>query len=95
MGLPRTSLDASDLHRLAELPVDEIALRLENDIQPATLRLRPELQAALEALRGTGALGAQVSGSGPTLFGIFESREAADAAAESIPGALATAVASG
>ena len=39
---------------------------LANDLQPAALSLRPELRRALAAGREAGALGAIVSGSGPT-----------------------------
>jgi 4-diphosphocytidyl-2-C-methyl-D-erythritol kinase len=95
MGLARASLDGADLDQLAKLPVEELAARLENDLQPATLRLRPELQESIDALRAAGALGAQVSGSGPTVFGLFATREAAQAAATQIPGALVTMFASG
>jgi 4-diphosphocytidyl-2-C-methyl-D-erythritol kinase len=90
IGLPRDSLDASDLRALAAEPAEVIARRLENDLQPATLRLRPELSGTIEALRRAGALGAQVSGSGPTVFGLFADRADADAAAAGIPGALVT-----
>ena len=93
MGLPRDTLDASDLRELAAQPLDVIAARLENDLQPATLRLRPELAQTIEALRGAGALGAQVSGSGPAVFGVFADEDAARAAASRIPGALVTMVA--
>ena len=39
---------------------------LTNDLQPAALSLRPDLRRALAAGREHGALGAIVSGSGPT-----------------------------
>ncbi|GAA0355459.1 4-(cytidine 5'-diphospho)-2-C-methyl-D-erythritol kinase [Actinoallomurus spadix] len=39
---------------------------LHNDLQPAALSLRPSLRDALRAGRAAGALGALVSGSGPT-----------------------------
>jgi 4-diphosphocytidyl-2-C-methyl-D-erythritol kinase len=93
MRLPRAALDASDLFALAAEPAGVIAQRLENDLQAATLRLRPELADTIERLRGAGALGAQVSGSGPTVFGLFADRDAAAAAAAQIPGALVTMVA--
>ena len=51
-------------------------------------RAAPELGAVLDALRGAGAGGALVSGSGPTCFGLFEDRAAAEAAAEAFDGAL-------
>jgi 4-diphosphocytidyl-2-C-methyl-D-erythritol kinase len=93
MGLPRDSLEASDLRALAAAPAAVIAQRLENDLQPATLRLRPELAGTIELLRGAGALGVQVSGSGPTVFGLFADAGSARAAADPIPSALVTMVA--
>ena len=92
MGLPREALGSNDLYGLADEAPSVIASRLENDLQPATLRLRPELSDTIETLLGTGALGAQVSGSGPTVFGLFRDAEAAHAAAEQIPDALVTMV---
>jgi len=62
------------------------------DLQPAALSLRPDLQERLDALVAAGALGVAVSGSGPTCFGLFEDRKAADRAAEQLPGALVTAL---
>ena len=44
-------------------------------------------------LLAAGALGAQVSGSGPTVFGVFAEPEDAERAAAEIPGALVTMVA--
>jgi len=41
-----------------------------NDLQPATLRLAPTVQVAIDALSEEGALVSCVSGSGPTVFGI-------------------------
>lgn len=94
LGLPASGLDASDLFDLAREPVETIAARLENDLQPATLALRPELERTITRLRELGALGAQVSGSGPTVFGVFGDRDAAERAASAIHGALVTMVAS-
>ena len=69
---------------MALLPV------LGNDLQPAALALRPQLSAVLASLRGAGALGALVSGSGPTCFALFENRAGAEAAAGRFDGALVT-----
>jgi 4-diphosphocytidyl-2-C-methyl-D-erythritol kinase len=49
---------------------EEIALALHNGLEPAIFSLRPELREKKERLLGAGALGACVSGSGPTIFGI-------------------------
>jgi 4-diphosphocytidyl-2-C-methyl-D-erythritol kinase len=54
---------------------------LVNDLEPAALSLRPRIGEALELLRRAGAARALLTGSGPTAFGLFESLEAAAAAA--------------
>ncbi len=85
----RERLDPEPLRDLAaSSSAAELAAALDNDLQPAALALRPDLQERLDALRGAGALGAAVSGSGPTCFGLFADRSAAEAAAASLPGAL-------
>ena len=53
-----TALRSGDPHELGPL--------LANDLQPAAISLRPDLRRALAAGREHGALGAMVSGSGPT-----------------------------
>ncbi|MDQ1679700.1 MAG: 4-diphosphocytidyl-2-C-methyl-D-erythritol kinase [Frankiaceae bacterium] len=63
---------------------DAVALgtALSNDLQPAALRLRPDLRRALEAGRELGAVGAVVSGSGPTVaFLVKTGAQAIDVAA--------------
>ena len=57
---------------------------LENDLVPATLRLRPQAVRALELLEEAGAHVARFSGSGPTAFGLFDTPEQAEAALASI-----------
>jgi 4-diphosphocytidyl-2-C-methyl-D-erythritol kinase len=84
----RDELDAEPLRRLASSPLAELAASLDNDLQPAALSLRPELRQRLDALSTVGAFGAAVSGSGPTCFGLFPHRPAAEAAAGQLPGAL-------
>jgi 4-diphosphocytidyl-2-C-methyl-D-erythritol kinase len=73
-------------------PAATLAAALHNDLQPAALSLRPELEQRLEALTAAGALGSLVSGSGPTTFGLFSDRAAADAAAERLDGAIVAAL---
>ena len=90
LGGWRAELHPSPLRRLAGSHPTELAAALENDLQQAALSLRPDLEKQLEALRAAGALGAAVSGSGPTCFGLFTDRRAAEEAAASIPGALAS-----
>jgi 4-diphosphocytidyl-2-C-methyl-D-erythritol kinase len=85
--------DAGELDRLAErlraaagaggspLAYPEL---LVNDLEPAARSLRPDVGEALDALRAAGAPQALLTGSGPTAFGLFESLEAARAAAASL-----------
>ncbi len=78
LGLPR---DASDLaHRLNAVRAGGMP-ELVNDLEPAALSLRPEIGRTLEAVRDAGAEHAMVSGSGPTVFGLFGGADAADRAA--------------
>ena len=57
---------------------------LVNDLEPAARSLRPPIGEALDALRTAGAAHALLTGSGPTAFGLFESLDAARAAAAEI-----------
>jgi 4-diphosphocytidyl-2-C-methyl-D-erythritol kinase len=86
----RERLDPEPLLRLAGADVNALAAALENDLEPAARALLPEIDAALGSLRRAGALGAAVSGSGPTCFGLFATAEAAAAAAHTLPGAIPT-----
>jgi 4-diphosphocytidyl-2-C-methyl-D-erythritol kinase len=64
-----------------------------NDLQDAALALCPAIGAALGAVRGAGAADALVSGSGPTVFGLFGDPERAAAAAAALAPAYPRAVA--
>lgn len=55
--------------------VKALGRALSNDLQPAALELRPALRRTLSAGRSRGALGAIVSGSGPTCAFLVESAE--------------------
>jgi 4-diphosphocytidyl-2-C-methyl-D-erythritol kinase len=88
MGGARAHLDPERLRTLAAAVPAELAAGLSNDLQPAALSLRPALATTLERIRSEGALGAAVSGSGPTCFGLFDDPLAAESAAASIRGAL-------
>lgn len=63
--------------------VAAVAEALYNNLQPAACRLEPEEREVVEAIRAcAGVLAAQVTGSGSCAFGICESHEAAEAAAD-------------
>jgi 4-diphosphocytidyl-2-C-methyl-D-erythritol kinase len=88
LGACRERLDPAPMRALATAPLGELAANIHNDLEPAALSLRPDLEPRLDALRSAGALGAAVSGSGPTCFGVFADRDAAEEAAAAIAGAL-------
>jgi 4-diphosphocytidyl-2-C-methyl-D-erythritol kinase len=90
IGSTRDLLEPDRLRGLAAGSLEDLAVALENDLQPAALSLRPELQAAIDALTGAGALGAGLSGSGPTAFGVFSGPAEAARAAAGLEGAIAT-----
>ena len=52
-----------------------IASRLENVLETVTVSEHPEIQTIKEQMMEAGALNALMSGSGPTVFGIFEDKE--------------------
>ncbi len=69
-----------------------------NDLQPAAISLCPEVGSALEAVKRAGAEQALVSGSGPTVVGIWWGGDAslrASAAAASLAGRFPGAAAAG
>lgn len=96
LGRPPEELEAAR-ERLAELagggssPL-EYAGNLVNDLQEAALSLRPSIAQALDALREAGARTALVTGSGPTVFGLFADIVEADAAAAALPPRYAGAI---
>lgn len=55
--------------------VTEVAALLHNDLERPAFSLRPELQEKKQALVDAGALGASMSGSGPTMFAIARSED--------------------
>ncbi len=65
------------LHALRAGDAAMLAAALRNDLQVATLRLRPDLADILETGERSGALAGLVSGSGPTLAFLAEGAEEA------------------
>ena len=61
-----------------------IAASLVNDLALPACRLHPEIADALASLRTAGVLGATVSGSGSSVFGLVESAARAEEVAESL-----------
>ena len=88
IGATRESLDPDAVRAVASRSLWELARGMENDLEAAALSLRHGLDSTRARLLEAGALAAQVSGSGPTVFGVFEEQRAAPTAAAGIPGAV-------
>lgn len=94
LGIGRPLAELVELReRLREGLVPEL---LVNDLEPAARSLCPAIDPALEAARGAGADHAFVSGSGPTVVGLFwgadgtgRAETAAERLRERFPGAVA------
>ena len=65
---PKTIVDA-----LRDGDLSQVGLALSNDLQAAAIDLMPPVEGRLDAMRKAGALGAIVSGSGPTVMGLVSS----------------------
>jgi 4-diphosphocytidyl-2-C-methyl-D-erythritol kinase len=57
---------------------------LENDLEKVAFSLHPEIHRIQERLRKAGAIGSLMSGSGSSVFGVFENEPDARVAAEKI-----------
>ena len=80
-----TVSDSSEmLKSLAVNDVSGIASSLHNDFMPACRNLFPSVTTLEAELTGNGALGTSLTGSGSGVFGVFDSYEKAEKAAQSI-----------
>jgi 4-diphosphocytidyl-2-C-methyl-D-erythritol kinase len=75
-----------DCTNIARLNTGNIAESLHNDLETVTSAAHPEINRIKDALVRRGAQGALMSGSGPTVFGIFASESACRAAASGLAG---------
>ncbi len=75
-----------DCTKIARLTVRNIAEGLHNDLETVTAAAHPEIGRIEEALLAQGSLGVCMSGSGPTVFGIFETEIACRVAATNLSG---------
>jgi 4-diphosphocytidyl-2-C-methyl-D-erythritol kinase len=64
--------------------LSDIISELHNDLEAISLKMHPELRDLKQLLLCHGAQGALMSGSGPTLFGIFNDENSAKKALDSI-----------
>ncbi|CAM3503678.1 4-(cytidine 5'-diphospho)-2-C-methyl-D-erythritol kinase [Nocardioides dubius] len=82
--VPDPVIPAELLKALAEGSTSGLAAAVGNDLQPATLRLRPDLAEPLAAGIAASALAALVSGSGPTCLFLAEDASHADRVAAAL-----------
>jgi 4-diphosphocytidyl-2-C-methyl-D-erythritol kinase len=73
-----------DCNKIAGLSIGQLGRSLHNDLEAVTASAHPVIGEMVQALEESGALGARMSGSGPTVFGIFESEGACRAAAKKL-----------
>ena len=101
LGLARSEAEIEVVRRtLRDAVVDgasplDYREHLVNDLQEASVSLRPEITDALAALTEAGAEHAMVTGSGPTAFGLFPDRATATEAEKSLTERFPSAVATG
>lgn len=69
-----------DLRKIASLPIAEWRGKVKNDFEESIFPQFPITADIKEKLYGLGALYASMSGSGSTLYGIFDNRESAEVA---------------
>lgn len=69
---------------LREKQFDGVTARMENVLETVTINLYPIIAEIKELMIQEGAVNALMSGSGPTVFGIYETQEQAQKAAKAI-----------
>lgn len=72
------------ISRADEHFADSFPAALHNDFEPAVFRLKPEVERAKNSLVRAGARPALMTGSGSSIFGIFENQEARERAARAL-----------
>ena len=71
------------IEAITSADVNGIADRLSNVMEQVTAKTHPVIRGIKEKLMLNGAIGAVMSGSGPTVFGIFDDEAAAKRSADS------------
>jgi 4-diphosphocytidyl-2-C-methyl-D-erythritol kinase len=74
---------------IARDDLDGVVEAMRNDFEDVILPRYPEIDELKRLLRSNGAVGAQLSGSGSTVFGIARSREEANRAAKAVDRSIA------
>ena len=76
MGIPATH----------KWPEDNDFASMVNDLEPVVFEQRPELRGFRDALLGRGAKAALLSGSGSTVYGVFDGEDDVEAAVSRLEG---------
>ncbi len=76
-SLTLEKISDTDQNPFSFVNLHEFATKLYNDLQPVAERLQPGIRRVREAVVRSGAVAALMTGSGPTVFGLFQSREQA------------------
>lgn len=84
LGRPSHAEPDAVLQALRTGDAEALGAALSNDLEVAALELRPELAEARDAMLAGGALGAVISGSGPTVVALVESANAASELAREV-----------
>jgi 4-diphosphocytidyl-2-C-methyl-D-erythritol kinase len=77
LRIPLTSSGDGARQKSPQLGFAELARSLRNDLQPTAVALRAPIGRVRAGLLRAGAAGAAMSGSGPTVFGLFRTRREA------------------
>jgi 4-diphosphocytidyl-2-C-methyl-D-erythritol kinase len=80
--------ELANLPRFSVTTIPELLGALHNDLERVTAERHPEISEMKSFLLKAGALGAMMSGSGASVFGLFVTEEAAQAARAAIPSCL-------
>ena len=75
------------IRALGRRDLDEIALSMGNILEQAVIPDHPEIDRIKEQMKKYGALGAMMSGSGPTVFGLYDDETLLENAYNSFEGA--------
>jgi len=65
---------------LTKSDLNAITANFKNDLTQVTAKLHPKIQDIINEMNNQGAIGAAMSGSGPSVFGYFSNKETAEKA---------------
>lgn len=72
------------IEALSNKDIKGVTERMDNVLETVTVKLHPKIEELKDIMKDKGALNAIMSGSGPTVFGIYEDKNVAEAAGEYI-----------